>query len=310
MEDRDQAAQNDHLERPPDGNGQPQDHTDEANPPATEVDLDKIIVGVRHRKELGDIDALAQTIAGLGLLQPLAVTPDFRLVAGRRRLEALRQLKRTSAPAYIVAGLDDAAALLRAECYENTCRLDLLPSEKAALGKALEALERPKAKERQQAGGRAGGKGSGKLPEAETGDVRDRVAEALGWSGRTFDKAKAVIDAAAADNRYSPLVTEMDRTRSVSRAFRLLENARVGADLPAAAPRVTADLAADFCRQLDALDRARDEMALTDLAAVVTTLGADKARNMAARLEGLASALLSRADAIRAAAEPAEGGKS
>jgi hypothetical protein len=35
--------------------------------------------------------------------------------------------------------------------------------------------------------GRLGGKGSGKLPEASTGDTRDRVAAGLGFSGGTPD---------------------------------------------------------------------------------------------------------------------------
>jgi ParB family chromosome partitioning protein len=310
MEDRDQAAQNDHLERPPDGNGQPQDHPDEANPPATEVELDRITVGPRHRKQLGDIAALARSIADIGLLQPLPITRDFQLVAGHRRLEALRQLGRTTAPVHVVTGLNDAAALLRAERDENICRLDLTRSEKVALGKALEELEQPEAKERQRAGGRAGGKGSGKLPEGSTGDTRDRVGAALGMSGRIYQMAKAVVDAAEADERYSPLVAEMDRTGNVSRAFRLLEDARVVTDLPAAAP-TTADLAADFRLHLEALDRLRDEMARTDPAAVVTTLGADQAKGFATRLEGLAGALWARAEAIRAAAsEPTKGDKS
>ena len=49
------------------------------------------------------------------------------------------------------------------------------------LGRKIEALERPKAKQRQKAGG--GKPGSGKLPEP-TPQVRDKVGKALGVSGK------------------------------------------------------------------------------------------------------------------------------
>ena len=53
--------------------------------------LSSIEVGRRHRTDLGDIAALAASIARDGLLQPITITPDGILVCGLRRLEALRQ---------------------------------------------------------------------------------------------------------------------------------------------------------------------------------------------------------------------------
>ena len=44
--------------------------------------VDSIIVGTRHRADLGDIDALAASIEREGLLQPLTVTIDGVLVCG------------------------------------------------------------------------------------------------------------------------------------------------------------------------------------------------------------------------------------
>jgi hypothetical protein len=40
-----------------------------------------IIVGSRFRKVTGDINALARSIADIGLLHPIAVTPDRRAAA-------------------------------------------------------------------------------------------------------------------------------------------------------------------------------------------------------------------------------------
>jgi hypothetical protein len=42
--------------------------------------VDEIIIGERHRKELGDIDALAASIGGkVGLLHPVVITRTMRV---------------------------------------------------------------------------------------------------------------------------------------------------------------------------------------------------------------------------------------
>jgi N6-adenosine-specific RNA methylase IME4 len=194
--------------------------------------VDEIHVGRHHRKDLGNLDALADSIRELGLLQPLTVTPDRRLVAGERRMAAVRLLGWADVPVHVVRGLDDALQLLRAERDENTCRKDFAPSEAVALGQELEELERRAARERQAAAGPAGGKGrkpsgSGKLPEAVKGDTRDKVGAALGMSGRTYEKAKAVVEAAQEDpDGYGDLAEEMDQTGKVDAAHQKLKGRR------------------------------------------------------------------------------------
>jgi ParB family transcriptional regulator, chromosome partitioning protein len=54
--------------------------------------IDSIIVGQRFRRDFGDIEGLADSIKALGLLQPIVVTPDGRLLCGERRLRACRLL--------------------------------------------------------------------------------------------------------------------------------------------------------------------------------------------------------------------------
>lgn len=54
--------------------------------------ISEIMVGPRVRRDMGDLDALAASIADVGLLQPIVVKPDGTLVAGQRRLEACRML--------------------------------------------------------------------------------------------------------------------------------------------------------------------------------------------------------------------------
>jgi ParB family chromosome partitioning protein len=121
-----------------------------------------IIVGDRHRRDLGDIDALARSIGALGLLQPVVLRPDRRLVSGFRRLAAVKKLGWRTVEVTMVHGLDDEVSLLRAERDENTCRKDFTPSEAVAIGTALEEREKAKAKERQQEGRKAGGKAAGR----------------------------------------------------------------------------------------------------------------------------------------------------
>ena len=102
---------------------------------------------------------------------------------------------------------------------QNVHRKDFLPSETVAIAKALEPQEKKAAKERQAKAGPIKGKGkksgSGKLPEAVKGQTRDKLARYAGVSGKTLEKAKAVVEAAEAEpEKYGPLVEEMDRTRS------------------------------------------------------------------------------------------------
>jgi ParB family chromosome partitioning protein len=46
----------------------------------------------RHRRELGDIAGLAESIRTIGLLHPITVDAEGNLLAGARRLAACKQL--------------------------------------------------------------------------------------------------------------------------------------------------------------------------------------------------------------------------
>jgi ParB-like nuclease domain len=195
-----------------------------SEPVSSLLPIDQIQVGQRHRQDMGDIAGLAASIKDVGLLHPVVVSTDHRLIAGARRLGALKHLGRTEAPVVIVSGLEDALQRLQAERDENECRKKFTPSEAVALGRAIEALERPKAKQRQcQLGGRPR-KNGGKLPLVSgKGKTRDRVAAVVGMSGRTYDKAKTVVDAAEADpEQFRDLPVMMDAKGKVSGAYKEL----------------------------------------------------------------------------------------
>jgi ParB family transcriptional regulator, chromosome partitioning protein len=59
---------------------------------ARRIDIADIKVGKRHRRDMGDIDGLAESIEDIGLLNPITIDEGGRLLAGARRLAACKQL--------------------------------------------------------------------------------------------------------------------------------------------------------------------------------------------------------------------------
>jgi ParB family chromosome partitioning protein len=156
-------------------------------------------------------------------LHPIVVTPTNELVAGQRRVEAYKKLGHKKIPCVVVSGLDNAVELIVAERDENTCRRDFSPREAVALGKVLEALERPKAKARQSEAGKQHGRGkiaSDQIPEPFKGQTRDKVGRAVGMGGTTYSRARAVVEAAESDpDTFGEIAEEMDRTGNVGGAY-------------------------------------------------------------------------------------------
>lgn len=194
-------------------------------PPAAYRDLDSITIVDRHRRDLGDIADLAASIKAIGLLNPVTITAEGRLIAGQRRMEACRLLGWDAVLVRVVGRLTEAADLLIAERDENVCRKEMTPSERVALGRALEELERPRAKERQGTRTDLGQS----LPAPANGkyDTRDVIAPAVGFgSSATYSRAKQLVDAAEnpdlpAETRMAArtAVAEMDATGKVTPAY-------------------------------------------------------------------------------------------
>jgi len=183
--------------------------------------IDEIVIGERTRRDLGDIEGLAASINELGLLQPVVVRPDGRLIAGERRLAAAKFIGWNEIPIRVI----DLDAVVRGEFAENTCRKDFTLSEAVAIKRALEPVEKAAAKERQREAGRQRGRGkkaSGKLPGAK-GEAADKAAKATGMARRTLEKAEAVVSAAEAEPaKFGKLLADMDRTGRVDAPFRRL----------------------------------------------------------------------------------------
>lgn len=191
-----------------------------------------IDVGFRYRQDLGDLRSLAQSIGEVGLLHPIVITPEGRLIAGQRRLEACRQLGWTEVPVTVV----DLLQAVRGEAHENFVRKDLLPSEIVALKRAIEPLERREARQRQ--GSRVDLRSPIAVTESQ-GESRDKIARYLGVGRTTIDRAEAVLEAAEEDpEEYGHLVEQMDRSGKVASAYRRLTVLKQARKLEVARPEL------------------------------------------------------------------------
>jgi N6-adenosine-specific RNA methylase IME4 len=178
--------------------------------------IDEIIVGERHRRELGNLDSLAASIAEIGLLQPIVITPDGHLIAGRRRLQSAKNLGWTKIPVTVV----DLADIVRGEYAENTCRKDFTLSEAVDIKRALDSIERTAAEQRMRAG-----RPLEKFSRG--GRALDKIAKVTGVHRTTLAKAEAVVDAAEAEpDRFGKLLADMDRTGRVNGVFKRLKVAK------------------------------------------------------------------------------------
>lgn len=162
------------------------------------MEIDKIIVRDRFRTDMGDLEALASSIAAHGLLQPIGVTENNELVFGERRLRACRDiLGMTDIDVRVV----NVTSIIEGERDENEIRKDFTVSERVAIGKAIE----------ERLGSRRGQRTDkqlpANLPEVQGEQLRENfpqvakgqktrqvAATAAGFGNdRTYEAAKKVI---------------------------------------------------------------------------------------------------------------------
>ena len=99
-----------------------------------ELPIGQIKVGPRHRKDMGDMNALVASIQKLGLLHPVIVDNNCLLIAGARRLEACKRMKWKTIPVRVL----DVDNFLLAEHDENEVRKNFTLSEREAIARAIE----------------------------------------------------------------------------------------------------------------------------------------------------------------------------
>ena len=117
-----------------------------------DVPIDEVVVR-EGRRELRRLDEIAMSIRELGLLNPITVNEDKRLVAGYHRLEACRALGWDRIPVRVLR-LDELDAEL-AELDENLVRNELIVLERAeCLKRRKELYEAKYPQSRRPQGGR------------------------------------------------------------------------------------------------------------------------------------------------------------
>ena len=66
---------------------------------SSHIPIDRIIVGKgRYRKDLGDNPSFANEISKIGLLHPIVVNEDHKLICGLRRIEACNLQDKSGIP--------------------------------------------------------------------------------------------------------------------------------------------------------------------------------------------------------------------
>lgn len=103
-----------------------------------QIPLEQIIVKKRIRKELGNINALADSMKRVGQISPIVITEQNLLLAGGRRLEAAKLLGWRTINA-VTFKLPEGVTNLEIEMAENSQRRDFTAEES---GQAMRQLYR------------------------------------------------------------------------------------------------------------------------------------------------------------------------
>ena len=159
------------------------------------IDIDKIKVENRIRKDFGNITELAEDIKQNGLINPPVVIAEsdgtFTLLAGERRLRAMRSLGYKQVEVRTWGSLTDEQKL-NIEISENEVRKDFSKSERIEYARRLEKIEALKAKERMAVNAKDGTQNFAEVKKGETAQI---VAEKLGIGNKeTYRQEKYIVD--------------------------------------------------------------------------------------------------------------------
>ncbi|WP_000959487.1 ParB N-terminal domain-containing protein [Staphylococcus aureus] len=158
------------------------------------VDINKVTVGKRIRKDYGDITSLADDIEDRGLINPPVVTPDYELIAGERRLKAMKKLDYRQIEVRVMS-VEDYEHQLKIEISENEERKAFTYSERMDYAKQLERIEAKKAKDRKTSKLKQNKDTVTDQGPERKGETRDIVGKASGFgSGRTYARAKYIYE--------------------------------------------------------------------------------------------------------------------
>lgn len=93
------------------------------------IDQIQIDEATRIRKEIGNLEPLQDSIGSVGLINPILIDEQRKLLAGYRRLTACRKLGWKEVEVRIVELSGDQLKMLDVEIAENFFRKDFTPEE-------------------------------------------------------------------------------------------------------------------------------------------------------------------------------------
>ncbi|HCX2485123.1 TPA: ParB N-terminal domain-containing protein [Staphylococcus aureus] len=158
------------------------------------IDINKVTVGKRIRKDYGDITSLADDIEDRGLINPPVVTPDYELIAGERRLKVMKKLDYRQIEVRVMS-VEDYEHQLKIEISENEERKAFTYSERMDYAKQLERIEAKKAKDRKTSKLKQNKDTVTDQGPERKGETRDIVGKTSGFgSGRTYARAKYIYE--------------------------------------------------------------------------------------------------------------------
>lgn len=155
------------------------------------IDINRIIVRNRIRKDFGDLNELADDIRQNGLINPPVVNKSFELLAGERRLLACKSLGWSQIEVRMM-DTRDAEHELNVEISENENRKEFSKAERVDYMKRLLRIESAKAKEKMSAGGNSSEVGRQKSDNPARAD--EEVAKQFEVSRDTLRKEISIVD--------------------------------------------------------------------------------------------------------------------
>lgn len=174
------------------------------------VPVNRIRIGERKRSTMRDLSGLAASMSQLGLLSPIHVTEDYRLIAGYGRLAAAKLLKWDAIDAQVFTGSALDAEMIQID--ENLQRLDLTVAERSehlARRKAIYEAQHPETKAG-VAGGKAGGRGRIANADSAPASFAADTATKTGRGRRTVEEEVAIGE------RLAPEVMEAAKGSTIA----------------------------------------------------------------------------------------------
>lgn len=186
------------------------------------IGINKIKVDDRIRKDYGNIEELANDIKENGLINPPVVTPEYKLIAGERRLRAMKYLGYEQVEVRVMT-VKDYEHQLKLEISENENRKEFTFSERIEYARKLEEIERGKARERQGARNDI----VQNFAQCEQGKSSEIVANKSGFGNKeTYRQAKYI-----SDNADDEMIKSLDEGKlSINKAYNQLKQAKKEAE--------------------------------------------------------------------------------